>query len=670
MAMSLSGTLTKEQLHNEVFERVCDNPHEYRMLDPEYQSDPDICLATLLSYECNNDDDDVDEILIDIFETILSHLPNFVDHRSILFQFVKSGNPQPIELYIDHFRAEIEQDREFLKRALACDRTATLFQLLSEELRLDPELLKISVENLSDEVFSNYVQSTPLQTLMQHEFILLRALDLFLYYHQVPPSFWENRNLVLKWIEEKRDRLPTREIPSAFNRDREICLSLYRTMTTQHDFHELKNWMAKSLLNDKEFVLECLGHYPMIFFYCDQELQEDFELQLEAAYRASVVRPLPRESGRTFANFEPNSERKLFIAFMEKLGKSLATRVNAVRSRLEAHNEFMTFLACSWKSRQAYRLSLNGLNCDDETGRGLKTMIGRYLGFCGTRRLERLQRVWDEIVFVAVGGSIISTLSPKLMPLIPPQALVQGVLKAIECRRYVSLAMYPVELWTNRLFVKWAATKGMINKAVPHEFSSDPEICFSYYKHSRDVRESILPWISESLKTNRDFVLKCVSFSPLILNFCKENEILYDFEVLQVAACKAVAKDEVDYLVEMSLENGWAEALAFFAKSLHAEIQVLSAVEAFVDQLKTLGFGEAAAAVQPLIGSYLGIVSDCKKLRSLQETWSHRSIFFLALGGKVMDLCNASKFRAKRKRKTKVLRKNGWFDDDSSDNEW
>jgi hypothetical protein len=641
--MASSGTFTQETLHKEFLELVRDSPNDYLTLDEEYQSDPEICLATLLSYEGNNDDHG-GEILIEIFEIVVSHLPNFADHRLAFLRFVQLGDSQPIEMYFDHFAPEIQQNREFLKEALAYDGRATLFQLLSVELRSDPELLMVSVKNVSSARLFHFVHSVPPEALALYEFIPLLALDrnAFFLPRQVPPSFWENRKFVMKWIEKDRDISP---IPRAFSSDREICLCLYQTWAHRPVFWSVIDWMAKSLLADKEFVLECLGHHPAMFGYCAQELQDDFDVQLDAAYRAVIMQFALLESTESLGDYDALSpERRLFIIFLERLG---ASRVNAFRSRLEAHDEFMTFLACSWKNRQVSRLSLSGLDCDDETARGLKTMIGRYLGFSGTRRLERLQRVWDEIVFLALRRS--DNLSYELLPFVPSQTLVQSVLKAIECHRLVSLATYPDELWTNRLFVNWAAKKGMINKAISDEFSSDPEICFAYYKYSPAVREATLPWISEILKSNQDFVLRCVRISPLILNYCKTDEILYDFEVLQVVAGKAVAKDEVDDLAIMALKNGWAEALSFFAKSLHANIQDLSAVEAFGDQGGTLYFEEAVAAVKPLIGSFLGIVPDGRKLYALQKIWNHRSIFFLSLGGNVIDLCKASKFRAKRK---------------------
>jgi hypothetical protein len=212
-----------------------------------------------------------------------------------------------------------------------------------------------------------------------------------------------------------------------------------------------------------------------------------------------------------------------------------------------------------------------------------------------------------------------------------------------------------------------------MHTAAPVEFATDPEICLAYYKNSGAAREASLRWISESLQSDRNFVLKCVKVDPLILNYCKNDAILYDFEVLLKAVRNAIKNDEADDLAGAALKNDWADALVFFARSLHAKIQAHSAVKAFEDQVGSHYFAQAGA-VKKLIGSYLGIVPVARKRRTLQAVWSQCSIFFLSLGGSVNELCTASKFRPKRKREVTRERKREvtcerlvWFDDSDSE---
>jgi hypothetical protein len=211
------------------------------------------------------------------------------------------------------------------------------------------------------------------------------------------------------------------------------------------------------------------------------------------------------------------------------------------------------------------------------------------------------------------------------------------------------------------VFVNWAANKGMMHEAISDTFSTDQKICLAYYYNlSPDARETIVPWISESLKSDKGFVLKCVAIDPLILNYCKNNE---DFEVLRIAVCNC-EKDQVDTLARTALENGWADALTRFAKTLRIKVEAHWAMEAFGDHPGARRYFARAPAVKRLIGSYLGIVPDAGERRQLKAIWKDRSIFFLALGGSVSELCVINKFRTKRKRQSGY---SDWLDDSESD---
>jgi hypothetical protein len=252
----------------------------------------------------------------------------------------------------------------------------------------------------------------------------------------------------------------------------------------------------------------------------------------------------------------------------------------------------------------------------------LNTTIARYLGVHSTCSGQRLKQVLNEVVSLAIAGE----LRRKLIRYIAPSTLAQGVLKAIQCHCRVSLQTYPDELWSNSLFVNWASEKGVLSKAISDEFSTDRKICLDYYKHSRAVRARILPWISKSLKSDKDFVLQCLSFGPMVLSCCKKD-FLYDFEVLLKAVHVATTNDEFGCLVEMALEAGWHDALVLFAKSIPAKIEAYTAIESFG---KHAGAPFFSHAVKQLVGSYLGVELDATKCQELQFVWSNHFIFCLA----------------------------------------
>jgi hypothetical protein len=432
-------TLTQDQVQCNILEKIYNNPQAYHTLDEEYQSDPEVCLLTLLEYECDNDH--YDEILPEIFQIIFSHVPHFADHLPAFFRFVELGIRQPLEIYLEHFPNEI-YDHDILEAAFERDRFAALFQLLPEEHRSNPELLAVAVESVLDSHAHSFLQAVPWEALVHNEFILFQALerDIDLTPNQVPPSLWTNRSFLLRWIEKKRD-LTIATIPRKFSNDREICLLLYQNLWRLKKSDEFMAWIAKQFLADKEFVLKCLSHDKFIYEYCDLKLKDDFDVVLAATFQA-----LP-STWRRINLFSRLGTEKKFHDFINGWAESLASRVIAIRTRLEATDEFMTFLACSWKSHQLSILPLNTLDCDNETVRGLNTMIAGYLGFYGTGHLEQVKRVWEEIMFLAVDERW--QVSKKLQALLPPKALVQGILKTIQCGRTVSLETFPEELWSN-----------------------------------------------------------------------------------------------------------------------------------------------------------------------------------------------------------------------------
>jgi hypothetical protein len=470
-------------------------------------------------------------------------------------------------------------------------------------MRMDSELLQLAVENVCIFHVHRVLQAVPPEALAENEFILLRAVGL--HQNDVPHFFWQNGEFIIKWLKANRS---VASIPRTVFSDREMCLLMYRRSLFECESYatsdEIVDQIPTSFRADKSFVLECLNWHPRIFQSCDKMLQEDFDVFAVAAFAA-------------FQN-------KVFPSFVNYLPATSISLVGVIPSRLEPHAEFTTFLACSWKSRQTSILPLSALDCDDDTARGLNTTIARYVGFHSTCSAPRLKQVWNAAVSLVIAD----VRGRKLIRYIAPSTLVQGVLKAIQCHQAVSLRTYPDELWSNSLFVNWASERGVFSKAISDEFSMDRKICLEYYERSGAVREKILPWISESLKSDKDFVLQCLGSSPVVLSCCKKD-FLYDFEVLLKAVHAATTKDEFDHLVETALKEGWHDALVLFAKSIPAKIEAYKAIKSF-DKNAGAHFFSHAPAVKQLVGSYLGIELDATKCQELQFVWSNHFIFCLA----------------------------------------
>jgi hypothetical protein len=431
------------QFPDELFELIKQHPANYLHVKKEYQSNRKICLTTLSAFVCHCVIDR--RIFRIIVNLIFDHLPDFSDHKPAFLQFVKMDQTFPLDLYMEHFAEEIVEDREFVMEAIQNDGSAAFFERLPREQRMDLEILKLAMENVCDTSLRKFIEAVPKEALGEHKFILYHVMDRDVVpsAEHVPPSFWQSRDIIDKWMATKGDILIS-TIPKEFSNDRELCLAFYmgHSYSSPCRLNEIIKWIPKSFLADKDFVLQCLECDSLIFKYCEQAMQDDFDVFIAVAFKAIHRRtdgPFDDDDDEFF-NKWGNGE---FNRVIEHWGEFLASRVNTIRRRLEAHDEFMAFLACARKSRQLSILPLSTVDCDDETARGLNTMIARYLDFPGTGRVERIKDVWEEIVSLAVHGCQFST---KLMPLIPRQAIVQGVLRSIECCRHVSLQTYPEKL--------------------------------------------------------------------------------------------------------------------------------------------------------------------------------------------------------------------------------
>jgi hypothetical protein len=621
MALFFPEDKFQGQFRDDALERIRKSPDSYLDLDDGLKSDPEICQGTLLAlnrYGYNSRS---------VLEILFQHAPDFSEHQLAFLRFAKLGDFQSIEVYFERFGSEIYRNRDFLKETIENDEATVVFCRLPKELRSDPELLTLEVENVRALNIDKFIRSVPSEALVENEFILFRALERkFTNFRpdQVPSSFWQNRDFIIKSL--KKGDVPIACIPREFSDDREVCLCLCRSHMCNYTLDDVVDWIPKSFLADKSFVLECLDKHPTFFVYCGQELRDDFDVLFAAALRAIQSFPARHD-------------------FFYKLSeKSVSLLASSTRSRIEAHDEFMTFLVCCWKSSQCSVSPLSTLVCDDETSRGLKTIVAKYLGFPNTDYLARLERVLHQLARMVVERA---TLANELVPLIPPKALVKVILACIECHRPVALQTFPDELWKNQMFVEWAAGQGVFDNKISDEFSSNSGICLSYYRHSQ-AREKVLPWIAENLKSDPNFVNRCVRVDPMILSCCNKDDFRYYFDALREFVVRIAKEDgRLDDLTESARKNGWADALVFFAKALRVKIEANLAFALFEDSPAYQNLAKAGNANQ-LIGNYLCLIPSAKELGELELLWQNRCIFFLALGGSVDELCNAYTFRTKQ----------------------
>jgi hypothetical protein len=159
MSLTLTeANLQHQQLRDAILKRMQKCPDIYRDIGETFQSDAQICEATLMT--CNVED------VPRMFDTIKRRMPNFDDHKAIFFRFVERDHENIfVKLYMQHFGAAIVEDREVLTEAIKRDLHGALFRQLPPALCMDVELLKLAVESIS-----------------------LYRLDWVL--RRVPPGFW------------------------------------------------------------------------------------------------------------------------------------------------------------------------------------------------------------------------------------------------------------------------------------------------------------------------------------------------------------------------------------------------------------------------------------------------------------------------------------------------
>jgi hypothetical protein len=608
MSLVLAEASTHHRrLRDAIIHRIWESIDTYLDIGETFQSDPKICIETLKS--CDEDM----KTCPDVLDLISRHMPNFDDHKEAFLRFLQTGRADYVRIYMHHFGAAVVEDRDFLTEAIKSDSRAILYPELPPALRMHVELLKIAVETIVDRQLEYFIRQVPSVALIENEFILFRALDRGcghqLWSSDIPTSCWQNRELIINWTMRGRSVL-IHLIPTTFRNDPEICLALYACQP-EYEMYDILNWIPKPFLADKSFVLKCLRRHPEIFCSCGRKLQEDVEVILTAAFRASPLR-----------------------TFLYGLRDSLVSHVSGIHARLVAHDEFMTLLACIWKSGKLSLLPVSTLDCDAETARGLNALIAGYLGFSYTCHGEHLKRVWKEVLNMAL--DLNCSISSKLMPLLPQQALAKAVLNAkTNGEHSISLQTYPDELWANRWFVNWASERGVFSNAISDEFSMDRNVCLAYYSYSLLVRETTLPWISKSLKSDRSFVLECLTFDPLILNFC-QKDLLSDFDVLLKAARIAIRRKDIYGLAKIALEGGWDDALVTFAKLLHMKIDTHTPDKSVDEKGEDCYFAHTAPTVQPL-----NVALNATTRREMLLVWRNPFIFCLALGRNVKEVCKS-----------------------------
>jgi hypothetical protein len=193
-----------EQLRDKLIGQVQERPFSYLDLNEEYQCDREICLATLAAVACHCTDEYEEYELLDMVDSIFCRTPDFSDHKPAFLRFVQKGDKFYMDLYMAYYEEDIIGDLEFVMEAVEHDGFAVFFKRLPLELRTDYELLKLALEAVANTHLNTFIQAVPMEALEEHEFILSQVLDrdASIAPQHVPPSFWQNREFIDKWMDK------------------------------------------------------------------------------------------------------------------------------------------------------------------------------------------------------------------------------------------------------------------------------------------------------------------------------------------------------------------------------------------------------------------------------------------------------------------------------------
>jgi hypothetical protein len=95
-------------------------------------------------------------------------------------------------------------------------------------------------------------------------------------------------------------------------------------------------------------------------------------------------------------------------------------------------------------------------------------------------------------------------------------------------------------------FVRPLVCNGMMHKAISNKFSLDSKICLTYYQHSPAAMETSMPWISESLTSNRSLsfnVWRSICWSLIIAKMMPSFMIVNCFSKLFAVSCQQTWPD-------------------------------------------------------------------------------------------------------------------------------
>ena len=330
----------------------------------------------------------------DVHKRAIAHCPSLTSNRNAVLAFCQRGDKEFLEHLLE--TTIFRNDKEIMMYAIARD--ARLFAVASDTLRQDPDIILVSIQ---ESTAWNTIKTVPWTIQRQHPQITIKAIQFccsrnlrYLPAH-LPEDLWNNRDIVLAWIQRGGRVLDAFE--RMLTRDTELALAL--AQYNWSEFHKVGDVFT----TNRDFMLQAVQRDGRVLRFASSNIRQDFEVLVHAVanHKETLVYGTASASAAAAAITVTNDQlgrRSTTNGFMDP--RIFAQRVE---EKLQLYHTFVyDFLRGIAIGNQphippARRSQLHMLDRGVETSQAFKRLIALYLGVPIGAELALLRRAWNNI---------------------------------------------------------------------------------------------------------------------------------------------------------------------------------------------------------------------------------------------------------------------------------
>eukprot|EP00980_Cylindrotheca_fusiformis_P021229 scaffold8161_cov111-Cylindrotheca_fusiformis.AAC.6 len=304
----------------------------------------------------------------------------------------------------------------------------------------------------------------------------------------------------------------------------------------------------QELLQDRAFVAAVVDSAPIsIVKSCVELFQQDREVVLLALSNGLewssvpehfqkqpdfVLEAVDRSNGRVYTELPPEVQNDFEVALQVlKCEHSTGDAIVQATERcpeLQSNREAMMFVARNWKIKETLQFAPTHIRNDKSIMLEAIKKNSIAFEFCSNQlRHDR------DVVLAAVNSSSAALYyTDSAFQMQNPDIVIRALQNARKEDLWLTFDDIYVELWSNRDVAKaWLSSGGgWLGDAFPEEFCEDEEIVLALIEQNW----SEFNWVSESLKRDKEFLLKALAVDGRIIRDVDE-ELRYDEDLVLAA---------------------------------------------------------------------------------------------------------------------------------------